>query len=102
MFKSINIPCKIAILFVLLISSSSLIARAYFVFDVDIGDTVTYNIVASSETNNAFWGSWPPGTYFGDWSVSVGDNVSYTILGDIDTDYVGNIQLGNYTFENVT
>ena len=101
MFKSINIPCKIAILFVLLISSSSLIARAYFVFDIDIGDTVTYNIVASSETNNAFWGSWPPGTYFGDWSVSVGDNVSYTILGDIDTDYVGNIQLGNYTFENV-
>jgi hypothetical protein len=101
MFKTINIPCKIAILFVLLISSSSLIARAYFVFDIDIGDTVTYNIVASSETNNAFWGSWPPGTYFGDWSVSAGDNVSYTILGDIDTDYVGNIQLGNYTFENV-
>ena len=101
MFKTINIPCKIAILFVLLISSSSLIARAYFVFDIDIGDTVTYNIVASSETNNAFWGSWPPGTYFGDWSVSAGDNISYTILGDIDTDYVGNIQLGNYTFENV-
>ncbi len=102
MFKTINIPFKITILFVLLILISSLNARAYFVFEINIGDTVTYNVVASSETINGFWGSWPPGTYFGNWSVSKGDNISYTILGGIDTDYVGNIQLGNYTFENVS
>ncbi|MBA7585274.1 hypothetical protein ES708_27249 [subsurface metagenome] len=84
-----------------MIALSPLVTRAHFIIDIDIGDTVTYNVVTSSETTNAFWGSWPPGTYFGDWSVSASDNVSYTILGDIDTDYVGNIQLGNYTFENV-
>ena len=101
LFKTSKISFIVTIFFVLLISLSSLIVGAYFVFDIDIGDTITYNVVASSETNNAFWGSWPPGTYFGDWSVSAGDNISYTILGDIDTDYMGNIQLGNYTFENV-
>ena len=66
-----------------------------------IGDILEYEIIECSEFENMFFGAWPPGEYFGNWSAVVGDQITFEILNITTTNIEGTLNLGNYTFNNV-
>jgi len=63
--------------------------------ELDIGDLLTYEVLESSGTENVFYGTWPPGTYFGNWSVVPNDQIRYNITSITETDINGTLFLGN-------
>lgn len=65
------------------------------------GDMVEYTVLNTSETTNLFYGAWPPGDYYGNWTVSQDERVIYEITNDTANEMEGTIILGNYTFNNV-
>ena len=65
------------------------------------GDMVEYIILDSSETTNLFFGAWPPGDYYGNWSVSQNEKIVYEITNDTTNEKEGILILGNYTFNNI-
>ncbi len=73
--------------------------------EVNAGDWLSYEVVSASDTVNDFYGVFPPGTYYGAWSVVVDDNVHFNITSVEDgvingTLFFGN-ELENVTFSNV-
>ena len=69
--------------------------------NVSPGDWVEYAVTDSSETENMFYGAWPPGTFYGNWTVSEGDEIWFNVTGVSSTDINGTLKLGSYTFSNV-
>ena len=70
-------------------------------FKVSTGDWLSYNVVSASDTINDFYGVFPPGTYYGAWSVIVEDNVIFNITSVEDGVINGTLFLGN-EIENIT
>ncbi len=72
---------------------------------LEIGDLLTYEVLESSGTENVFYGNWPPGTYFGNWSVVPNDQIRYSMTSITETEINGTLFLGNTmtnsTFYNV-
>ncbi len=73
--------------------------------NIDAGDWLSYNVVSASDTINDFYGTFPPGTYYGNWSVVIDDIISFNITSVQDgvvngTLFFGNA-LENETFYNV-
>jgi len=68
---------------------------------LQIGDWLEYEVTGSSNTTNLFYGAWPPGYFFGNWSVSVGEKISYSITSINNISINGTLIIGNYTFQNV-
>ncbi len=72
---------------------------------LDNEDWFKYQVLASSDTENMFFGNWPPSHYFGNWSVEPEDliifNVTSVSLYEINgTLFLGNI-VNNTEFYNV-
>ena len=65
------------------------------------GNIVEYAILDSSETTNLFYGAWPPGNYYGNWSVCQSEKIVYEITNDTADEMEGVLVLGNYTFNNI-
>ncbi len=65
------------------------------------GDVVEYTILDASETTNLFYGAWPPGDYYGNWTVSQNEKVVYEITNDTTSEMEGILVLGNSTFNNI-
>ncbi len=65
------------------------------------GNMVEYTILDSSETTNLFYGAWPPGDYYGNWTVCQNEKIVYEITNDTADEMEGIIVLGNYTFNNI-
>ena len=63
--------------------------------ELGVGDFLTYEVLESSGTENVFYGTWPPGTYFGNWSVVPNDQILYLITSITETDINGTLFLGN-------
>ena len=63
--------------------------------ELGVGDLLTYEVLESSGTENVFYGTWPPGTYFGNWSVVPNDQIRYNITSITKTDINGTLFLGN-------
>ncbi len=68
---------------------------------IKTGDFIKYRVTNSSNTENAFYGAWPPAHYFGNWSVNIGDIIMFTVTSTTNTSINGTIVLGNNTFVNV-
>ncbi len=64
-------------------------------------DFVNYLVTDSSETNNSFFGDWPPGDFFGYWDVSSGEKIDFLITSSNSTTIYGNLTIGNYSFFEV-
>lgn len=64
-------------------------------------DYFRYTVISSSNTINFFYGTWPPGNFFGNWSVKPGDTVLFTVSIVNETTIQGNITIGNSSFINV-
>ncbi len=68
---------------------------------VQSGDYFRYNVISSSNTTNIFYGAWPPGNLFGNWSVKPGDILLFNVSIVNETTIKGNITIGNSSFINV-
>ena len=86
----------------ILIYGSNLILAEY---NLDIENWLSYNVISASDTINVFYGNFPPGTYFGEWSVTKGDKIIYNITSVNNFEINGTLFLGNEssnkTFTNV-
>ena len=47
--------------------------------ELEVGDWLIYEVLESNETENVFYGAFPPLTYFGNWSVVVGDKIVFNL-----------------------
>lgn len=88
---------------ILALSQSSNLPSA--AVEVIPGDWVSYQVVNASDTVNDFFGTFPPGTYYGNWSVIPGDKIDFNVTsvqeGTINgTIFFGN-EMDNETFTNV-
>jgi len=70
-------------------------------FTAVAGDWLCYTVTSSSSTLNSFYGAWPPGQYFGNWSVNIGDLVYFNITSVSSDSINGTLQLGSYIFSNI-
>ncbi|MHA1668083.1 MAG: hypothetical protein ACTSUR_05435 [Candidatus Heimdallarchaeaceae archaeon] len=70
-------------------------------FHPQIGYWMEYSVLNSSRTINAFYGAWPPGNFFGNWSVNVGDYIEFEVEASNEDEINGSITLGSTTFYHV-
>ena len=65
------------------------------------GDWFEYVVLEASNTTNAFYGSWPPGLFYGNWSIEEGEKIQF--LATLIQEGIRNctLILGNYSFENI-
>ncbi len=89
-----------AFLFILNVIFSSVVSSNQNL-NLKSGDVVEYSILDTSETTNFFYGAWPPGDYYGNWTVNQNEKVVYEITNDTTSEVEGNLVLGNYTFNNI-
>ncbi|MHA2358364.1 MAG: hypothetical protein ACXABK_06320 [Candidatus Heimdallarchaeaceae archaeon] len=89
------------VLFCIVFSSFFAIKHVVSSSFLQTGDWIEYEVIGSSNTTNLLFGAWPPGHYFGNWSVGVGDKISYSITSINNININGSLILGNYTFLNV-
>ncbi|MHA1304039.1 MAG: hypothetical protein ACTSQE_09760 [Candidatus Heimdallarchaeaceae archaeon] len=95
---------KISLILVLLafFSVISLISQGdYQIANFTVNDYLGYTVISSSNSTNAFFGAWPPGHYFGDWNVTIGDTVWFNITSITNTEINGTLVLGDSIFSNV-
>ncbi len=88
-------------LLLLVISSTSCIFQTGFASYIEIDEWVDYTVLESSNGTNLFYGAWPPGYYFGNWSISKGESIHYTITSSDTIGINGTLVIGNYTFNDV-
>lgn len=62
---------------------------------INSGDWLSYDVINASDTINDFYGSFPPGTYFGNWSVISGDFINYNLTSVLDGVLNGTLFFGN-------
>lgn len=100
--KSIFKISKISLLFlVIVIFSSPCAFQASYASSAEIDDWVDYKVLEANNGTNYFYGAWPPGDYYGNWSVAKGEHIGYNITSSDVTGINGTLTLGNYTFNNV-
>lgn len=99
-FSRFSIFQIFAILCILNVIFSSIVT-SYQNLNLKSGDVVEYTIINASETTNLFYGAWPPGDYYGNWTVSQNEKVVYEITNDTASEMEGILVLGNYTFNNI-
>ena len=99
-FSKPTIPQILAILCIANIIFSSTIT-GNITLNLKTGDIVEYTIIDASETINFFYGAWPPGDYYGNWTVSQNEKIAYEITNDTVAEIEGGLVLGNYTFNNI-
>ena len=89
----------------LLLLSVQVTANALPKVLINVDDWLSYDVVSASETINDFYGNFPPGTYFGNWSVISGDKINYNISSVQEAEINGTLFFGNldvnYTFTDV-
>ena len=68
---------------------------------ITIDDWVEYTVLDANNETNAFYGAWPPGYFFGNWSISKGEIIRYTVTTSNVLGINGSLSLGNYTFSDV-
>lgn len=95
-----TIPQILAILCLTNIIFSSAIT-GNITLNLKTGDIVEYTIIDASETINFFYGAWPPGDYYGNWTVSQNEKIVYEITNNTVAEIEGSLVLGNYTFNNI-
>jgi hypothetical protein len=83
------------------ISSIPYILQPSFASYIEKDEWVDYTILESSSGTNFFYGAWPPGHYFGNWTISEGENIHYTITSSDTIGINGTLEIGNYTFYDV-
>lgn len=71
--------------------------------EIELGpnDWLSYTVVNASDTVNDFFGSFPPGTYFGNWSVLSGDEMNFNVTSVTEDTINGTLFIGN-ELDNVT
>ena len=62
---------------------------------MDNEDWLKYQVLASSDTENMFFGNWPPGYYYGNWSVMLDDLIMFNVTSVISSEINGTLYLGN-------
>lgn len=87
----------ITYLFVIFLSNYSVSANV----GVSSGDWLSYKVVSASDTVNDFYGTFPPGTYYGAWSVVADDSIIFNITSVHDGVTNGTLFFGN-ELDNVT
>jgi len=65
------------------------------------GDWFEYVVLDASITTNAFFGAWPPGINYGNWSVQEGDQIKFQITSIEEERINCSLSLGNYSFVNI-
>lgn len=84
-----------------LVSSLSLSANTESSSLINNGDWFEYVVLEASNTTNAFFGAWPPGINYGNWSVQEGDQIKFQITS-IEGERINcSLYLGNYSFVNI-
>jgi hypothetical protein len=68
---------------------------------IEVDEWVDYKVVDSSNETNLFFGAWPPGSYFGNWSVSKDEHIRFTVTSSDFLGINGTLSIGNYTFTDV-
>jgi len=63
--------------------------------NLENGDWLKYQVNASSDTINDFYGNWPPGTYYGNWSVVPEDQIMFNITSIQGDEINGTLFIGN-------
>jgi len=58
-------------------------------------DWLKFQVLASSGTENMFFGNWPPGHYYGNWSVIPEDLIMFNVTSVGDDEINGTLFLGN-------
>jgi len=69
--------------------------------EVSSGDWLSYDVVTASDTINDFYGTFPPGTYYGAWSVAEEDRINFNVTSVHDGVINGTLFFGN-ELDNVT
>jgi len=73
--------------------------------ELEVGDWLIYEVLESNDTENVFYGAFPPLTYFGNWSVVVGDKIIFNLTSVTEESINGTLFFGNdmtnTTFTNV-
>ena len=100
-FCSFNMLKKTIFTNLVLLLFSSFLVCAGSSYTIIPSDYLIYNVMDASSTINYFYGAWPPGTYFGTWSVKEGDKVMFNITSVTSNSINGTLTLGNVTFSNV-
>ncbi len=65
------------------------------------GDWLEYDTIEFSNTTNAFFGAWPPGKNYGNWSISEGEKILFYVTSVNENSINGTIVLGSSNFTNV-
>lgn len=88
------------LLFILLLLNISASTTASFV-NINVNDWIEYSVKNSSNSTNGFYGSWPPGLFYGNWSVENGDKIRFQVDSIDSFNINGTLILGSVIFENV-
>ena len=67
----------------------------------EINDWVEYTVLEANNGTNFFYGAWPPGKFFGNWSVVEGETIRFDITSSDIYGINGTLVTGNYTFNDV-
>ncbi len=79
----------------------SSVVTSYQDINLKSGDMVEYTIIDASETTNLFYGAWPPGDYYGNWTVNQNEKIVYELTNDTAIEMEGILVLGNYSFNDI-
>ncbi len=87
----------LTILIVLSFSLTLLVSNGFsYKLNLNDEDWLKYQVLASSATENMFVGNWPPGHYYGNWSVIPEDWIMFNVTSFIPSSEInGTLFLGN-------
>ena len=86
---------------IFVVSSLSLSAADETINKITEGDWFEYLVLDASNTTNDFYGSWPPGMFYGNWSIMEGEKIKFIVLSIEGRIRNCSLILGNYSFENI-
>ena len=101
MKSSTNINVISFSLLLVVVSSTFCVSQINSASYVKIDEWVDYTVLESSNGTNFFYGAWPPGSYFGNWSISKGEHIKFTVSSSDIIGINGTLTIGNYTFNDV-
>ena len=68
---------------------------------LESGDWFEYTVLDASNTINTFFGAWPPGINYGNWSVQSGEKIKFKITSIQEEGINCTLSIGNYSFINI-
>lgn len=90
-----------SLLIIVLFLFTTNISQASTDFTLDVDDWVEYTVLEANSGINFFYGAWPPGKFFGNWSISKGEYIVFNITSLDLYGINGTLLAGNYTFNDV-